>query len=566
LRILFIGRRFLYFRNYESVIRALAERGHEIHLAVERDDTEGPPAFVDVLTNTFPNITCSYAPVRENDDWSWMASRLRLGLDYLRYQHPLFDDTPKLTDRSRERTPGAFVRLGHVVRRYAGWARRPVTELVRRFERAIPEDASIRAFVESRRPDVVLITPLIDVGSSQIEYLRAARALRIPTAICVWSWDHLSSKALIRECPDRVLVWNETQKREAIELHGVPPARIVITGAQCFDVWFDRQPTRDRETFCTEAGLPADRPFVLYVCSAPFLGSQAEAPFVLEWIRRVRASALTGLHEAPILVRPHPSRMREWEGIDVTAFGNVAVRGGSPVDSGFRDDYFDALYHSALVVGLNTSAFIEAGIIGRPVHTILLPEWYENQEGTLHFRYLLDVDGGLLEVARDFDTHLRQLADSLQSESGKVEKWKSGKVEPGDDGAGRRPFIRSFVRPHGIDVAATPVFVQAVEQMQTLSPQPPAADVLAPFTQRLLRAIIGLRHRNRAERWLYSTRELDVMERDRRALAETMQREAELRARSQAAREVKRAEREREWNRHRAARAAQDAEKKAARQ
>jgi hypothetical protein len=273
-RILFIGRRFLYFRNYESVIRALAERGHDIHLAVERDDTEGPPAFVDSLTRAFANITAAYAPIRENDDWSWMASRLRLGLDYLRYQHPLFDDTPKLIARSRERTPGAFVGLGNMVRRFGARARRPVTAFVRRFERAVQEDASIRAFVESRRPDVVLITPLIDVGSSQIEYLRAASALRIPTAMCVWSWDHLSSKALIRECPDRVFVWNETQRREAIELHGVPSERIVITGAQCFDVWFDRQPSRDRDAFCSEMRLPADRPFVLYVCSAPFLGSQ----------------------------------------------------------------------------------------------------------------------------------------------------------------------------------------------------------------------------------------------------------------------------------------------------
>ena len=548
MRILFIGRRFLYFRNYESVIRALAERGHEIHLAVERDDTEGPPAFVDALTRALANVTCGYAPVRENDDWSWMASRLRLGLDYLRYQHPLFDDTPKLTDRSRERTPGAFVRLGNVVRRYAAWARRPVTAVVRRFERAIPEDASIRAFVESRRPDVVLITPLIDVGSSQIEYLRAARALRIPTAMCVWSWDHLSSKALIRECPDLVLVWNETQRREAIELHGVPPERIVITGAQCFDLWFDRQPSRDRAAFCGEMRLPDDRPFVLYVCSAPFLGSQPEAPFVLEWIRRVRGSALPALRDVPILVRPHPSRMREWEGVDVTTFGNVALRGGSPVDSSFRDDYFDALYHSAVVVGLNTSAFIEAGIIGRPVHAILLPEWYENQEGTLHFRYLLGVDGGLLEVARDFETHLRQLAHSLSHPA-----------------AGPRPFIRSFVRPHGIDVAATPLFVQTVEQMRDRPAHAAAADALAPLTRRMLSAVIGLRQRRWAEPWLYSTREREVMERDRRALADTMRREAELRARSQAARDAKRAEREGEWDRHRAARAAQDAEKKAAR-
>jgi hypothetical protein len=544
-RILFIGRRFLYFRNYESVIRALAKRGHEIHLAVERDDTEGRPALIDALTGDFPNITSGYAPVRANDDWSWMASRLRLGLDYLRYQHPLFDDTPKLTDRARERTPGALVRLGDVVRRSARWTRRPATALVRRFERAIPEDPAIRAFVESQRPDVVLITPLIDVGSSQIEYLRAARALRIPTAMCVWSWDHLSSKALIRECPDRVFVWNETQKREAIELHGVAPERIVITGAQCFDQWFDRQPLRDRATFCLEMGLPADRPFLFYVCSALFLGSQPEAPFVLEWIRRVRESELRDL---PILVRPHPSRMREWDGIDVTPFGNVALRGGSPVDSGFRDDYFDALYHSAAVVGLNTSAFIEAGIVGRPVHAILLPEFYENQEGTLHFRYLLDVDGGLLEVARDFDEHLRQLARSVSHPP-----------------AGPRPFVRTFVRPHGIGVAATPVFVQAVEDLRDLPTAAPAVDVLAPLTRRILSGVIGLRQHPRAEPWLYSTRELEVMDRDRRALAATLQRETELRARSEAAREAKRAEREREWAAYRALRTARDAHKKARR-
>ena len=67
-------------------------------------------------------------------------------------------------------------------------------------EAAIPEPPSIRAFIEAHKPDVMLLTPLIDLGSSQVEYLRAARAIGIPTGLCVWSWDHLSSKALIREC------------------------------------------------------------------------------------------------------------------------------------------------------------------------------------------------------------------------------------------------------------------------------------------------------------------------------------------------------------------------------
>ena len=35
---------------------------------------------------------------------------------------------------------------------------------------------------------------------------------------------------------------------------------------------------------------------------------------------------------------------------------------------------FDTAYHSAALVGLNTSAELEAGIVGRPVLTILAPE------------------------------------------------------------------------------------------------------------------------------------------------------------------------------------------------
>jgi hypothetical protein len=546
MRILFLGRRFLYFRNFDSVIRELAGRGHHIHLAAERDDIEGRPAIIDELMRSCPTVTCGDAPSRADDDWRWVADRLRLGLDYLRYQHPSFDDAPKLRARARERTPGAFVALGDWLRSRARGMRRPIAALVRRLERAVPADPQIRRFIESRQPDVMLLTPLIDLGSSQIDYLRAARSLGVPTALAVWSWDHLSSKALIRDSPDRVLVWNDTQKREAIELHGVSPDRIVVTGAQCFDQWFGRSPTRDRETFCRHLGLPPERPFLLYVCSSLFLGSPPEAPFVLDWIRRIRTADDPALRDVPILVRPHPSRTREWEGVDVTDLGPVVVHGNSPIDAASRAEYFDALYHSAVIAGINTSAFIEGGIVGRPVHTILLPAMHENQTGTLHFRYLLDTDGGLLEAARDWDDHLRRLAASLSHPS-----------------PGLRPFVRAFVRPRGLDVAATPLFVEAVEELPRVPRVAPASAWPAPLSRRLLAALIRRRSAVRSERWLYSERELEVIARERRVRAEKDARQAQLRADRDAAKEAKRAARDLEWQRHRAARAARDAEKKA---
>ena len=499
MRILFLGRHYTYFRNFESVLRGLAERGHTMHLAVERDETLGGLSMVQALASEFPSITYGEAPGRADDDWSWVVNRLRLGLDYLRYQHPVFDTARKLRDRSRDRTPGAFVTLGRAVRAAGDWSRRLVSGIVRRVERSVPEDPAIRAYLDAQHPDIVLMTPLIDLGSSQVEYLRAARALRIPTGLCVWSWDHLSSKALIRDAPDRVFVWNPTQKREAIELHGVPADRIVVTGAQCFDQWFDRRPSRDRDTFCRRVGLPSSPPYVLWVCSALFQGSPVEAQFVLTWIRALRASASPGLEAAPILVRPHPSRLAEWEGVDLSGL-NAVVWGGNPVDAQSRADYFDTLYHSAAVVGINTSAFIEAGIVGRRVHTIIVPEMADNQTGTVHFNYLLNAGGGLLEVAHGFDEHITQLDASLAR---------------GDDGV--KPFVRQFVRPNGLDVAATPRFVEQVESMRDLKAAAPRADPLAPVWRWVATRAARTRDDERYERWTVSERELASLEKLRGA-------------------------------------------------
>jgi hypothetical protein len=523
-KILFLGRHYTYFRNFESVIQELARRGHRIHLAVERGDPAGLGGIklVEALAAAHPEVTYGEAPGRPDDPWTWTAGRLRLGLDYLRYQHRLFDGSPKLRERSRDRTPWGVVRLADGLRRVGNAPIRALSELLGRLERAVPEEPAIRAYIEEQRPDLVLLTPLITLGSAQVDYLRAARALRIPTALCVWSWDHLSSKALIRDQPDRVFVWNDIQKREAVELHGVPADRVVVTGAQCFDQWFGRAPSRDRETFCRQLGLPADRPYLLWVCSALLYGSPAEAPFAVEWIRRVRASTSPRLRDAGILIRPHPSRLPEWERIDTTGLDAV-VWGGNPVDAQPKADYFDSLYHSAAVVGINTSAFIEAGIVGRTVHAVILPELQDNQTGTVHFDYLRRAGGGLLTVANGFDDHLRCLDAELAA------------AQPGV-----KPFVREFVRPHGLDRPATPIFAGQVEALSGLKVAPLRAGALNPLFTRMVKVIANTRDSQRAERWVLSSRELEsaIRLRDFRAAKaierrrERVERDAQVRSSS----------------------------------
>ena len=447
MKLLFVARHFTYFRNFDSVVRLMAERGHEVHLVAEREEALGGRELVDRLAASSPLITVGYVPPRADQRWFSIATVIRRSLDYLTYASALYDEAPKIRERAWERTPQLAVTLSRMP------GRSLIARVLSAMDRAIPTDAAIDAFVDSQQPDLVLLSPLIELGSPQLDLLKTARRRGLRTAVAVWSWDHLTSKARLREWPDRVLVWNETQRDEATSLHHVPAERVVVTGAQCFDQWFDRASSRTREQYCNDAGMDPSRPFVLYVCGALFRGSPSEAAFVNRWIESVRMSSSPAVRDAGILIRPHPQRMYEWDGIQLP--DGVAFRGGHPIDQAGRDEYFDAMYHASAVVGINTSALIEAAIVGHPVLTVLLPEFHQSQRGTLHFRYLLDGPNAVLHTTDDLDAHVAQLGRAL-----------AGQLPDRNPG-----FVESFIRPRGLDRAATPVFVDALES-QAAAPAP----------------------------------------------------------------------------------------------
>jgi len=451
-------------RIFESVVRQLAVGPHEILiLAHRRDDLELGNA-PDTLFADLPQIRWIWEEGQSND-WTEVAGTIRIWLDYLRYFEARYSDAPRLRMRVGERVPGLLRRITEwpLVRGCTG--RRTLVACLRIIERVLPRQHTLDALMREYRPDLVMVTPLVHLGSNQVEVLRSARAFGVRTALCVASWDHLSSKARISEVPDRVFVWNEIQTREATELHGISADRLRMTGAQCYDQWFDRVPVRTREQFCETMNLPRDRPFLLYACSALYPIAPVEAQFVRRWIEEIRASEDLALRSAGILIRSHPSRLDEWREVDLSDLPDVTLCGSLPIDIGTKVDYFESLCYSAAVVGLNTSAFLEAAIVGRPVHSLVVREFSERQEGTLHFHYLLSAGGGVLRVARNFDEHRTQLLTSLR--------------EPQRTDLNAE-FVTAFIRPHGLRTPATPLFIEAVDELlQSPSPAPVGLPVWA---------------------------------------------------------------------------------------
>lgn len=459
MRILFHVTLTTMLRHFESVLLELADRGHVIRIASHRSPEIAPPAAL----AAHPRIAFVASPGRRGDEWTTPIHELRALRDYIRYLDPRFKSATKLRARALRtavkavthderlhlvhRCPKCEARLvdddvGQMLRGFGKPGVRNLDALLALMERTIPSATVLDDFLKSEQPDLLLVSPLVNLGSYQADFVKSAKALHIPVVYPVFSWDNLSTKGLIHVQPDGVIVWNEVQRTEAIEMHGVSPDRIAVTGAPRFDDFFAMSPGTSRAQFCEIRGLDVQQPIVVYLCSSEFVAG-GEVDFVRRWIEEVRREP--ALRSCNILIRPHPRLQKPWKGFEVSD-ARVAVALPQAMNS--DPTLFDTVHHSAAVVGLNTSAQLEAGIVGRPVLTILAPEFEDGQQGTLHFSYLLKEHGGFVDVASDFDSHRRQLAAAV-----------SGDYDPGTI----RNFIEKFLRPHGIDRPATPRMAEAIE-------------------------------------------------------------------------------------------------------
>jgi hypothetical protein len=332
----------------------------------------------------------------------------------------------------------------------------------------------------------------------------------------------------MRTRPHRLAVWNREQLREAVTIHGVDAGSVIVTGAANFDQWFAWSP-RPAEDFRRRVGLDLERPYVLWVCSALNKWEQPENVFFAQWLQALRTAEHAVLREAAVLLRPHPLRLDQWQEVDVAGYDGVVMWPRHdmtmPVDAEQKADYYDSIYHSRAVVGINTSAMIEASIIGRPVLTVLEPAHHDSQFGALHFSYLVELGGGLLRVAASLHEHLSDLAACIASR---------------DSPAAAQGFVGEFVRPHGIDRPATALVVDAIE---SLAGTPVAAErdpIWLPVVRLVLR-VASFVHGGRKSRAAIRKRLLSARTTIRKVAARAVRRGK--RSRHRLARRARRARR-----------------------
>lgn len=244
-----------------------------------------------------------------------------------------------------------------------------------------------------------------------IQVVQAAQWLGIPTATFIFSWDNLTSQGRIMLPYDYFLVWNESLKKQLLEMYEwIYEDQVFVTGTPQFDFHFRPEFYKTREEYCRKIGADPKRPIVLY--STGMANHMPGEPELVEQIAdilttiddpsrpqllvRVYAKDTTGRFDMlkktrPDILFPEVS----WESAWLTPKAD--------------DSYalVNALRHSALGINVASTISLELCMFDKPVINVgYNPESVAIEELAYADYYEFDhykpiVESGAVMVARD---------------------------------------------------------------------------------------------------------------------------------------------------------------------
>jgi len=210
---------------------------------------------------------------------------------------------------------------------------------------------------------------------SEVPLLRTARRRGVRSMAIDPSWDNFTNKLIPVRQVDRLVVWNEIMKTQAVSLHGYDPSAISVAGAPQFDPHFRAR--TPRAEFFARIGADPNRQLIALTTTPRSLYSHHDH------VLRVLVQAMESgqLANAQVLVRLHPRD-------EVDAYKEFADTPRVIIEKPFRDTVKvadglaidvmpehqrhlgDTLCHADVVVNVASTISIEACIFDTPVVNI----------------------------------------------------------------------------------------------------------------------------------------------------------------------------------------------------
>lgn len=253
---------------------------------------------------------------------------------------------------------------------------RGVNVLIYRLYKIFAKRTDYKELFKKYQPDLVVVTRVLNY-SADYPIMRTADLLKVPVIALVSSWDNLTSKAFFPFSLEKLVVWNEVLKDEALSLFHFPEERIEVTGIPRYDLFFRETDFRTEKTFRKDWGIGLDTRIICYCTGSETTGRSSMDPIspeigIAKFLATENNNGSFG--QAIIIVRLHPQanldHYVELKDIDGVILNAPGLKGDfqDRVFSGREDvEFGELMKYSDVVVNFASTVTIDAAVFDTPI-------------------------------------------------------------------------------------------------------------------------------------------------------------------------------------------------------
>ena len=277
-----------------------------------------------------------------------------------------------------------------------------VKSLLAWFDSKLFSNSDYNELFSNYSPDFIFVTYPFSFYTYPI--LRHAHKFQIPTLGYVPSWDNLTSKWEVPVKLNKLLVWNDIMKQEALNFLGYSDDCVSITGVPQFDIHSDSSIITNRGEFLQSLQGDKSKKILLYATGTSQL-SDSE-PFIVKMIYDMIQNNQFD-YPCQLLLRVHPRRsLSDFK--DLFDKPNVLIQTPGKQSKDFKDsgyvwksdlgDYSilsNTLFHADVMINVASTITIESCLFDTPVVNIGFDANLDldfNRSVKRHFQYSHYID------------------------------------------------------------------------------------------------------------------------------------------------------------------------------
>ena len=268
------------------------------------------------------------------------------------------------------------------IRFWVGWllnrllAHRFVRKICRSLDMLLVKDSTFAVFFDKYRPAAVISAhPFDDIEAS---LLKEAKRRKVKTFGLANSWDKITGRCALRVLPDKLIVYNDLVKKDAMDYADLPSGDIFVGGVPHYDQHIN-QPKLSRSSFLEHIGGDPNKEVIFYAPLAKrFISSRWS---MIDYLQLLIEKDV--IKNAQLLVRFQPNDFVEMDEVEkrkniifdipgIRFSTHMLIGAGIDWDLSSEDIEMltNSLYHCDVLVSYASSLCIDASIFNKPVINI----------------------------------------------------------------------------------------------------------------------------------------------------------------------------------------------------